>query len=633
MARLPQPGGDTGDWGDILNDYLSQSHSPEGILKSNSVGSSQLQPNSITSSAISPGAVTAAKVAADVATQAGLDAVANAVATKAPLASVTATLGTPSTAATGTLIAGQMALVNATSAAIARTLPAANSVAAGTVTGVKKIDGSVNPITVGRAGTDTITGTAVGQTARSLTLAGESVEFTSDGTSAWVVTSTDTPSTTLASTYTPLTGRQANLRRLLNQLKPTDYSPFTLSSDIPTVTVGVTSTITARLVGPQSDEVTEVGSRSTWDTASGRLPMAGLSGMDLIHKGIAIEFRIFAGYTGVLPIWVFIDGQPTTAAPDTTSVGSVSSSNTYFIKLTFGSARRRRIEFFCPAAGSWYGIGVGATDIVEPAPRKPVIAWVGDSFYGGSAGTSGIASAPLLASRQLGSECYVSGYGGTGYSTAGSFAKYGDSTRVSSVAAAKPDLIVFQGSVNDDGASTIATDAATTFAAYRAACPGASMVVLGSQPSSASATLSANRSANITAVKTAALAEPAVIGFHDMVGTAGGVPSAAATFQTYPDGTLVTRLGSVWKVSNGGASYSNGPYLPPTDTHFTLKTWGYYGTGQVGTTTGNGTRDTFLYSDSVHPTPDASQALADMTVAKIRSDLVSYVQTGSVVVD
>lgn len=26
MARLPQPGSDSGRWGEILNEYLSQSH-------------------------------------------------------------------------------------------------------------------------------------------------------------------------------------------------------------------------------------------------------------------------------------------------------------------------------------------------------------------------------------------------------------------------------------------------------------------------------------------------------------------------------------------------------------------------------------------------------------------------------
>lgn len=43
MARLPQPGGDNGNWGSILNDYLSQVHNGDGTLK-NAVVSAKLSP-------------------------------------------------------------------------------------------------------------------------------------------------------------------------------------------------------------------------------------------------------------------------------------------------------------------------------------------------------------------------------------------------------------------------------------------------------------------------------------------------------------------------------------------------------------------------------------------------------------
>lgn len=33
MTRLPTPGGDEGNWGQILNDYLSAAHNPNGTLK------------------------------------------------------------------------------------------------------------------------------------------------------------------------------------------------------------------------------------------------------------------------------------------------------------------------------------------------------------------------------------------------------------------------------------------------------------------------------------------------------------------------------------------------------------------------------------------------------------------------
>lgn len=43
MARLPIPGKDNGTWGNILNDYLSQSHNLDGTLKADSVSSVQIQ--------------------------------------------------------------------------------------------------------------------------------------------------------------------------------------------------------------------------------------------------------------------------------------------------------------------------------------------------------------------------------------------------------------------------------------------------------------------------------------------------------------------------------------------------------------------------------------------------------------
>lgn len=47
MARLPIPGKDNGTWGDILNDYLSQSLAADGTLKPDSVSASQIQDGAI----------------------------------------------------------------------------------------------------------------------------------------------------------------------------------------------------------------------------------------------------------------------------------------------------------------------------------------------------------------------------------------------------------------------------------------------------------------------------------------------------------------------------------------------------------------------------------------------------------
>lgn len=42
MARLPQPGSDSGTWGTILNDYLSQVHETTGLLKAGVVEEANL---------------------------------------------------------------------------------------------------------------------------------------------------------------------------------------------------------------------------------------------------------------------------------------------------------------------------------------------------------------------------------------------------------------------------------------------------------------------------------------------------------------------------------------------------------------------------------------------------------------
>ncbi|MFZ1250159.1 MAG: SGNH/GDSL hydrolase family protein [Candidatus Microsaccharimonas sp.] len=63
MVRLPQPGGDAGNWGEILNEYLLQSHEPDGALKNDSVGAPQLKAGAVTTAVIANGSITAAKIA------------------------------------------------------------------------------------------------------------------------------------------------------------------------------------------------------------------------------------------------------------------------------------------------------------------------------------------------------------------------------------------------------------------------------------------------------------------------------------------------------------------------------------------------------------------------------------------
>lgn len=57
MARLPQPGGDDGNWGTILNDYLLQAHAPDGTLKADSIVGPTIKNSTITEDKLDPAIV------------------------------------------------------------------------------------------------------------------------------------------------------------------------------------------------------------------------------------------------------------------------------------------------------------------------------------------------------------------------------------------------------------------------------------------------------------------------------------------------------------------------------------------------------------------------------------------------
>jgi hypothetical protein len=44
-ARLPVPGSDDGDWGDVLNSYLLQTHNPDGTLKAAALSTAGAAPD------------------------------------------------------------------------------------------------------------------------------------------------------------------------------------------------------------------------------------------------------------------------------------------------------------------------------------------------------------------------------------------------------------------------------------------------------------------------------------------------------------------------------------------------------------------------------------------------------------
>jgi hypothetical protein len=62
MARLPNPGGDNGTWGDVLNEFLGTVHNDNGTLKDNVVSSSALAPDAVDTTNIQNATISEAKL-------------------------------------------------------------------------------------------------------------------------------------------------------------------------------------------------------------------------------------------------------------------------------------------------------------------------------------------------------------------------------------------------------------------------------------------------------------------------------------------------------------------------------------------------------------------------------------------
>lgn len=131
MARLPQPGNDSGVWGDILNEFLAQAHNTDGTLKPGSVSANAIGDNAITGSKLADDAVSNAKISATAAIDQGkIAGLTTALADKAPTAHTHAATDINS----GTLATARLGSGSATSSTFLRGDSTWATIPAGTTT-------------------------------------------------------------------------------------------------------------------------------------------------------------------------------------------------------------------------------------------------------------------------------------------------------------------------------------------------------------------------------------------------------------------------------------------------------------------------------------------------------------------
>lgn len=174
-----------------------------------------------------------------------------------------------------------------------------------------------------------------------------------------------------------------------------------------------------------------------------------------------------------------IDGQPLSAlVPMPTGAGG----DAYFL-LDFGSAKTRRIRVWGQTSDGFYRAFVPNTAQVWAGPKPITMAAFGDSITSGTGAEARPDTAWATTLGQLlgWEDVRLIAIGGTGFTNSGTDSKFGDSSRLSDLTDANPDVIIVAASPNDVGATDAALTAAAlaAFQSYRATCPNAPIIVGG----------------------------------------------------------------------------------------------------------------------------------------------------------
>lgn len=417
----------------------------------------------------------------------------------------------------------------------------------------------------------------------------------------------------------------------------------------PTVTFSLTEpTITSPVnTAPFSESITSIGvvpykhggGSYLSDTAGRGATYMNAFGLEFELTGDVVYLKLnsIVDTDAKVFLHVFVDGMPLSANPVSTGLTLVQYT-AFYLQLQFSSVATRRITIMSRWASVYY-IATPATASIMPSTAKRLkVAIVGASFSAyTTAGSAGAVNAfhnlqawPWEFSRRLGVEILQSAIGGSGYTTATTPTDthpYTEQLRIDRVSSWSPDLIIIEGSGNDDGtdAATITAAATSVYSAFNTALPGVPIIVIGAMPrgNNTSAINDTNRAINIAAVKAATLptVSPNVIGFIDPVGTVDPL-NAYAVSTAYVTGARVKFKGAVYEALSSFTSSSFTPAYLDT-TKWKLLTW-FTGTGKYGSTTGDGTRDILTDADGTHPTPLGQRVLAANITREVRKLLIEH---------
>ena len=330
-----------------------------------------------------------------------------------------------------------------------------------------------------------------------------------------------------------------------------------------------------------------------------------------------------------------LSGYLTRSDASSTYITKSDAQATYPTKSEVASTYATKAEL--PQAGGGAApAGAGTPLSVLPLRAGQVVPTVG--FFGDSWSTESTMgqgfNLPSVVSRALGCVPAFSAVDGSGfgYSASGRDGFEVDS-RVNSVCAASPNLIVTIGSLNadkvidnGDAIGSAITEAVKSFIAkVRAKLPQVPIVVLGPQPSSVARLQSRSANVNVKATKDGVEASGGLgngVAFVDWLGVVDkqAVPwrdgRVSATGDVIIYSGVAYRVTAPWAPASGDTPLTPGaPVIQVSDV--------LSGTGHAGAPKGDGTRDTLLLSDETHPTKMGAAAFGAAAAKRIGDAVAS----------
>jgi lysophospholipase L1-like esterase len=361
----------------------------------------------------------------------------------------------------------------------------------------------------------------------------------------------------------------------------------------------------------------------------------------ILHTGSRLVTWV-KGQTGGL--LAKVNGEYVSLTPQTVA----NDAGFYYWDFDFGSSATRRVDIIAYANVPFGGFYTGLGDSIVPAPLTgPLTAIMADSFGEGSGATLPMSWVNSFVDAMGWDNIIHNAVGQAGFLANNSGAKLNYRERYATdIAPLNPDVVIFQGSVNDDSytPAQLATEALALIATAQAVNPNV-LCAFTSRPMKAGVSASGSapflkRDAVKAAVEGAGhlfldlIELPLPYGFVPNTSTLASSASASATtlsFSTAPlvGGTYAFADGSHVRVNSVSGT---GPYTATLDSPLAaaqsngaaltqVGACPWFGSGKEGSTDNSGSCDTLIYSDGTHPTQAGHDLIGELVASQLARQL------------